>query len=375
MSFFSKKILPIGLDISDMSIKFAQLYRSGEKIRLQSIGKIPLPDGIVEKGEIKDDKALIEKINQLLDKPKHGEIKAREIVATLPDTKTFIKMITVDKGANELKSIIEPEIEKHIPLLLKEIYYDWQLVSESQDKYFVLIGAAPKSLVDDYCSLIKRAGYSIQALEIESVAACRSLLAEENRKFKRLENINYGILDIGAKKTTLIFYANGSIVMTIGMPISGDDITDKIAKTLEIKKEQAEKAKIICGFDKSMAQGIISDILSDMIKELTAKINSAMDYYSSHFPELGAINKILITGGGANIKNLNIILSEITGLNFIISNPLLHISESDSNLKKYFNETLDLNMENDKAKNISTVQNNASSYAVAIGLSLRDLNS
>lgn len=371
MPIFSKKILPLGLDISDMSVKFVQLNKRSDKFKLQALGKIDLPSGVVEKGEIKNKKVLIDNIVRLLSKPKHGSINSREVVASLPDTKTFIKLITIEKSANDLKTIIEPEIEKHIPLLLKEIYFDWQLISETSDRYYVLIGAAPKILVDDYCNILRQSNLIIKALEIESMPICRSVLVEESSKAK-LQEINYGILDIGAKKTTLIFYSKSSIIMNISMPISGDEITDRIANTLEIKKDQAEKAKIICGFDKSIAQGIVSDILSDMIKELTIKIGSAIEFYNTHYSELGAINQILLTGGGANIKNLDRILGETTGFNFTLANPLLHIKESDPVLKKCFNEIHDLNINKDLSKNMTAVQNNATSYTVPIGLSLRN---
>ena len=52
------------------------------------------------------------------------------------------------------------------------------------------------------------------------------------------------------------------------MPISGQDITDSIARTLDIKPIQAEKAKIICGLDETRAKGIIKNILADIIEEL-----------------------------------------------------------------------------------------------------------
>jgi len=73
----------------------------------------------------------------------------------LPETKTFIKLIEVSKTPNPISETIEHEIEKHIPVPINEIFYDWQIIDERANKQRILIGVAPQNIVNQYISLIK----------------------------------------------------------------------------------------------------------------------------------------------------------------------------------------------------------------------------
>ena len=365
----------IGLDISDSNFKAVQLIRSGKKIKIQALSRVDLPKGIIEHGSIKDKQVATTALHDLLSKPLYGSFSTNQIVACLPETRTFIKLITVEKGPNSLETIIESEIEKNIPMSIIEMYYDWQTVKINEDNYSVLIGAAPQRIVDQYIDLIKSAKLDISALEIEAVPICRSLLAEELPKSDDLPNVAYSIIDIGAKRTSLIIYASGSIVFTLSLPISGEEITERISGTLEINRDQAEKAKIICGLDKTNARGIIHDILFDIIQELTSKINDAFEYYSKNYPELPPIKKIIVCGGGSNIKNLNEILTNELNIEVVKGNPFNNISETEEDFGKNL-----LEVHSTKDKKIpdiiskSTIKQSSSiSYTTSIGLALRNI--
>src|SRR3989339_693386 len=175
----------------------------------------------------------------------------------------------INKNPNNINDIIQTEIEKNIPISVDDMYYDWQIINKLENQDLVLIGAAPKNIVNSHIDLLKSAGLSISALEVESMAICRSLLTEEGFKTSEESKNNYCIIDIGAKRSSLIIYSKDTIVLSVSIPISGDEATEKIAETLEIKKDQAEKAKIICGLDKTKAQGVVNKILSGMINDLT----------------------------------------------------------------------------------------------------------
>jgi type IV pilus assembly protein PilM len=230
-------------------------------------------------------------------------------------------------------------------------------------------------LVDQYIESIKAAGLNVKALELESLSICRSLLKEETPKFNLKDAMNYGLIDIGAKRTSLLLYAKQAIAMSISLPISGDEVTERISQTLEITGEQAEKAKIICGLDKNIAHGIINGILQDMITDLTGKIKESLEFYSNQFSDRGPIGSILLCGGGSNIKNLDLIIKEATGIATAPANAFINIAELPEKLIKTLEEKHDLDFAigKNKADNISVVQNSSLSYASAIGSALRGI--
>ncbi len=372
--FKTKNKLPIGLDISDLSLKISQLKKRGDKIKIQALGKVLLKPADIVNGEIKNEEVVIKAIKNLMTNPNFGFINNNQVVACLPDAKTFIKTIEVFKSPNKLENVIPTEVSRHIPLLKDEMYFDWQIINQDHSQYTILVGAAPKNIVDQYITTLKKAGLDVVALEIESVALCRALLKNERPKFTPQEKQNFGIIDIGANRTSFTIYADSTIVTSVSMPLSGEELTLAIAKTLEIKRDQAEKAKIICGLDKSKAQGIIHDILYDMIKKLNTKLTKTITFYQENFAQLGDINKIFVCGGGSNIKNIDKIIEEKIKIKTNLGDVFTNINQNAEDLDFSFTETHSLDQKiisGQKNKKLSSKQSSALSYATAIGLSLR----
>lgn len=371
---------PIGLDISDLSLKVFQLNKRGDSIKIQAIGKAELPKGLIEGGEIRNRSEIVKAIKQLLDKPQFGKISSKEAVVCLPEPKTFIKLIQVEKTPNDFEEMLKAEMQKHIPLSLDEIYYDWQIIRDAPGSQQVLIGAAPKTTVDQYSALVDACGLSVAALEIESVAICRSLLSEEHYRFKGSAKTNYGLIDIGARRASMTVYSENTILFSVSIPISSDKITEEIARILKLDMKQAEKAKIICGLDETRAQGIVKNVLSGMINELTVKIKEVIKYYQYHYPAYGPLKEIQLCGGGANIENLDKILTEALAVAVIAGNPLKNLAEAKEKFSEVLTETHKIEESSKKGsknksqeKDRAVTQDSSLTYATAIGLALRGI--
>ncbi|MDD5291139.1 MAG: type IV pilus assembly protein PilM [Patescibacteria group bacterium] len=379
MLFSKNSIYPLGLDISDLSLKLVQLNKAGSKIKIQALGKVSVPEGLIVEGEIKNEEEVANIIKKLISKPKYGKVSSDMVVACLPETKTFIKLIEVEKTPNNLADIIETEIEKHVPLLPEDIYYDWQVIGERENVQLVLIGAAPKKIVNQYTNLLDKAKLSVEALEIEPISLCRSLLPEESPGFKGEFNKNYAVIDIGATRTSMVVYANNTILFTVSVPVSGEEITADIASSLEIEKDQAEKAKIICGLDEAKAGGIINKVLAGMISDLNEKVNEILEFYGSHFPQYGPISEIRLCGGGANIKDIDKIISKFSSIKVVRGDALVNLGEAKDKFLGLLSETysLDVGLPDGKKKkeggNLSITQDSSLTFATAIGLALRGI--
>lgn len=311
---------PVGLDISDLSLKFVQLKKQGHGLGIQAMGKAELSPGIISGGDIVDRKKAVEALKATINRPKFGKIKTDRVVACLPETKTFVKLIEIKRGPNKTEDLIESEIKKHIPLDIKDMYYDWQMISEDNEgRQFVLVGAAPKSIVNQYISFLDEADFSIEALEIEPISICRSLLKEEFFATEIKAKKNYIILDIGASRSSIIFYSHNTILFTISVPLNVD----------KIKKEPK------AGF-------------TDLMK----RIQEALDFYSDNFSKRGAIDLVYLCGGGASLDELKSEIERLFSLAVEVGNPLINTK----------NQSL--------SQNFTRPKYYLPSFATAIGLAL-----
>lgn len=339
MSIFSRE-LPFALDIGELTLKLIQLKKVGGVIKLVSFSEVDLPEECIKNGEIKNQEQFKRSLSLLLKSINGKRIKTKNLISVLPEPKTFIKWIKVEASVEELKQkkyqdgeLVIPEIiiretEEHIPLPIKEVYLDWQVIGGSIDSTEILIGVASKNIVNNYLESLKYCGFEVVALEIESVAIIRSLfplskpLATSGAKI---------IIDFGLLGTSLIIYAQNNIKFTVSLPISSKILTNALSQKLKIPFDKAEKAKVICGLDSNKCQGVVKEILSDEINQLIQKIKEAINFYKDHFIDVQEINEIIICGGGSNLVGLDELLASALGKSVKKADPLINIRKAHKN--------------------------------------------
>ncbi|MFA6551155.1 MAG: pilus assembly protein PilM, partial [Patescibacteria group bacterium] len=332
----------------------------------QALSRITVPEGYIADGIIKNKTGVAALIKQAAEKTIFGKVTSKEAIACLPETKTFIKLISAGRADENLSAAVKSEIEKDIPYDLADVNYDWQTVKTGRAGKKVLIGVAPKKIADDYAAVLEAAGFFPTALEIEATAIARSIFS-----FSRPAEQTVLIVDIGAARSSLIACAGDVILFTVSLPVSGKKYTALIASELKLPLAKAEEAKIICGLDPESAQGIVADVLSEMTGELIDKIKAAIKHLNTYYPEYGKINAVYLCGGGANLKYLEKIIPDKLNLPAKIGDPLINISLGQKQTEKYFYETL--TVPGGVSANFVYQQNTAPIFSTAIGLALRGI--
>lgn len=319
MSLLNHQNKAFGLDISDGSLRLAQLGNLGKRVSLRAYSEIALPAGCVVAGEIKNAKLFQEKLSELMKAKKGKERLSRQVVAVLPEEKTFLKTIDLPAGSQPVKQKIAEIIPQVMPLDINDIYFDWQATKKGSAEQSLLVGATPKSIVDSYFNILTAAGLMPVALEVEAASIARLLIEHNNEQEPQI------IIDMGASRTGLFLYDEGMIKFTISLPISGDMITQLISESLEMEKDKSEKAKVVCGLDRTKCHGALLEIMGNALDELAEQINRAVIFYRANFANADKIQKLVLCGGGANFMGITDVLKEKTALNVIVSDPLKNI--------------------------------------------------
>ena len=321
---------------------------------------MPLKTGVIKDGEIREKDYLAQAIKEVLAKTKGERIKTKHVVASLPEEKSFLQVIQMPKLAKEeLKSSVYFEAENYIPLPIEDTYLDFQIIKPVQDHldhHDVLICALPKEVVDSYLTVIKKAGLQPIALEVESQAVIRALVKDEVSFTPIL------VVDFGKSNTSFIIFCGYSIRFTSSIPLSSQGLTEAISENLKIDFEQAEKIKLEYDFKKIKKDQQTEKIfkaIEPILNELIGQIRKYLDFYQTHsshehlLSEVGQIKKILLCGGGANLKGFDNFLAEELNIPVEIGNPWVNISPESVKKSPIFPD------------------NTALAYTTALGLALR----
>jgi len=371
LEFLTLKPEAFGLDISDLSLKIVKLKKKRGIFGLASFGETEIPSGIIEEGEIKDKKSLAEIIKVSLKKVKGEKLKTNYVICSLPEEKAFLQVVPLPiMKEEELKKAIYFEAENYIPLPEAEVYLDFQIVKplyNHLDHLDVLIAALPKKIIDSYISCLKKARLIPGILEIESLAITRSLVKNEVSPFPIL------LIDFGATRTSFIIFSGYSSRFTSSIPVSSQKFTEAISKDLGVDLVEAEKLKIKFGLSekyrlkvenqtkKEVERGRIFEALVPPLTDLVEQIKIHLSYYHTHAhhehlpPNGREVEKIILCGGGANLKGLTDFLSPELKIPVELGNPWINI------LPEPLKELPELSYE----KSLS--------YTTALGLALRGI--
>lgn len=310
----------LGVDIGQSGIKIVELKNEKGRARLVTYAYAALPTESFDRalGEDMDKTAAF--VKKMLEKAK---CTTKMAVAALPISSVFSSIISVP-GANdkEIQDAIRLQAKKLIPVPLEEVTLDNKVIDTestgegSKKVTRVLLTGAPKSLVQRYLDLSKKAGLDLISLETEAFAQIRSLIGKDRS--------NIMVIDIGSMRTNISVIEKGIPFLNRSIATGGVAITQTISKTLSIPYDQAENMKRDIRSMQTFAQtGDISIILSAILKPIIDEIRYSFNLYQGQMEngQPKRIDKIILTGGSALLPRLPEFVTQLMNVNAYLGDP------------------------------------------------------
>jgi type IV pilus assembly protein PilM len=386
----------VGLDIGSSHIRGIErvVDKSGAFV-VKSVATIKLDDVVVRHGEIIDEELLIEALKKLW---KLGNFGTQEVLIGLNGDSTITRVMVLP-WEKEFSKVLPFVIEdQNIGIKRSEYYMDHYtlnefnveekhgLLSNLVRKKKILFTAIKKETVDQYVRVLKDAGLKVMSIDLAALALLRSHdWSQDEITQKGGVNVN---VDIGATLTTVVISRLNQPIYVRVMPnVGGESITQAIQQELSIPREQAEYLKLKTGnlspqpyrrqrraisiFDEGnpeaeaeaveqqeeptpeemVAAGIIATEASAIVINIQETIN---DYFNrTKETELGELNKVVISGGLANLKVIMRRLSiELEANDVIIGEPFTNLKANNGTINAVTED----------------IMKNQSEFSIALGL-------
>lgn len=173
----------------------------------------------------------------------------------------------------------------------------------------------PRVVVESLYAVVARAGLEVQSLTLEPIAAMNVSIHSS------LRLLNLALVDIGAGTSDIALTKDGTVFAFAMASTAGDEITEKIAQTLLLDFEQAEKVKIclnsqekvkytdIMGIHCEKSSEEIMNEIDPAIRTLAAEISSKIMEYNGKSP-----SAVFLVGGGSQIPRLSGYIAELLHL-------------------------------------------------------------
>ncbi|MBI2097784.1 MAG: pilus assembly protein PilM [Candidatus Vogelbacteria bacterium] len=320
----------VGLDIADRSIEAAELVRRGRKLVVAALARQPLPAGVVERGEIKDQAKLAGALKSVLNLAKPRAITPKRVYFGLPESQVYLHsfVLPVSAAKSELGSLLLTEAREHVPLETDDLVFGYKSLGVGSEGEHYLIAAASRRVLNDWRAFFHSLGYAVE-FDLEALALFRSL--------GPLAAAPAAVADFGAVTTNIAVFDRRGLRYTRTLNFGAAALTDNLMKSLKLKLDEAEKQKREIGLIDPDSK--IFTILLKSLVPLRDELKITLDYYERWSGE--KVGALYLAGGGSELRGLadylksNLEIDVTVARSAFLNQPLVYLEALGLALKAF----------------------------------------
>lgn len=311
----SKKSKGVGIELAPDRINIVQLRKQGQKFRLASYATVPVPEGVFQEGQIVDQSAMAELIQNAL---AENKIKAKRVATAVlggRDTVTRIIPVPAELDDRELRDmVLNQEAGLYLPFPREEADVDYQKLGlfideDGIEKVQVLLVATRKDITDSYIRTFRQAGLDIDVLEISSFSLIRTI-RDQLRQFAPQEAV--AIVDIEFESTEISITVDGVPQFSRTVPIGTYQIQSALSRAMNLPPSRSidllqgmtipVNTTEMGGRPAGANPGVAA--MLRILGELADELRRSIDFYTNQGENL-EVAQLLLAGPGASIGQLD----------------------------------------------------------------------
>ena len=311
----------IGLDIGTDHVRVAQVKPAGAGFELSGYGFVEIPMGAVVEGEIVDIEAVSSAIKELW---RRSNVRGKNVAIGVANQKVIVRLIDLPYMERaELEGAIQYQAQDYIPMAVEESILDFQIIGDymtPSDEHMmeVLLVAAHRDMIGNVVAAVEGAGLKLTQIDVSSFAIVRALMGEGQPVLAPSdEGAAVGVIHISSGITNITVVERGVPRFNRISSLAGSQFTQAIANVLNLTFNEAEALKVQVGLpdvesgESNVPEGVdpalvqpVQDSLEREVNKFIAEVRRSLDYYLTQTAQVRTIQRILLTGSGAQLKNL-----------------------------------------------------------------------
>lgn len=212
-----------GLNISDDAIRCLEYARTSRGLVVSKFGSAPLPEGLIDGGDIQDEKRLLEILAEFDRAHDLSYVKV-----SIPEEKAYL-FETEIPGPTDVKSIeqhIEFRLEENVPLSAADAVFYFDLIRPSRpgDPVRASVSVVPRTYIERYISMLQSAGIFPVAFEVAPRALQRAILPADDKGTTLFVHVM-------SRKAGMYVVSRGAVsfTSTLGLSAEGTDLAARVS--------------------------------------------------------------------------------------------------------------------------------------------------
>lgn len=344
-----KKTSVVGIDFGRGVVRAAEVQdATGPRPVLLRTHSLPLPPGAVVGGEVRNIDAVADVLKLLWSQ---AGFKTKRVVLGMGNQRVLVRELAVPKMPTErIREALPFQVQDLLPVPVGDALLDFYPIADGEaDGQPVIQGllvAAVRGAVESNVEAAVAAGLDPVAVDLIPFALTRALLPLG-------DDTHSALVHIGATTTSVVFVDGGVPQFVRIIPAGGDDVTRSLVTRFDIEPAEADRKKRELGLGKpsSADDRAAVEAMFETTGELLTSLRNTFAFYLNT-RSLTGLDRIVLSGGGAQLDGLATALGEVSRLPIDVVDPASAFTLAD---------TVDGAVFDDKR----------GEYAVALGLTLR----
>lgn len=320
LKLFASQEALVAIDIGGHSIKLVELDTSDEKPVLVTLGCAPTSPDVFSQYAI----SRTDKLGEIIRTLYQGcNLAAKRIVTAAPGPSVFTKQIKMAKmKLDELRTNVQFEASNFIPHSLDAVRLDFHVIGPTgKNQLDILVAAAKNEIVDGLLGAFGAADLEVAVVDVDAYALQNAF---ETNYPEELQS-TVAVLNVGMRYTTVNICKGGQSLFSGDIGVGGKQFSDGLVEALGVSAEEAEMFKRGHAREHPRA-GEAEQLLGAAVGQAANEINRQLSFFWSAAGAEDGIEKILVSGGGAQLSGLLEEIGEKTGISTAPFDPLREIT-------------------------------------------------
>lgn len=254
---------------------------------------------------------------------KDSKVRHKKTILGVPGQSVFTRTRALPPVPEyKVTQIVRYEIQQQIPFSLDQIAFDYQVLQRTEaGGYDVLMAAIKVDVVEKRLDIIRDVKRQVDTVDVCPLAAYNWL--KYTGEFGE-EGDCVALIDLGAATTDIVIERDNQFRFTRSLNLGGNDVSSAIAAEFGVSFADAEKMKRERGFAPSgdpQRDGKGGEVIGRVLNRLVSEISRSFAYFRSQ-PGGGPVSRIIVTGGGACLRNMIPYLQRQLGIEVRVAQPL-----------------------------------------------------
>ncbi len=323
----------LGLDIGSRFAKLAIAQQIADRIDIEAVDSIGIPDGLIVGGVVREPKAF----GRLLAERLRPYLTGSEVaVFSVPSNLAMLRWINLPAlPSEELRQAAKFKVRRHLPFSVDDAYVEASapLISEEEQTGSSLVMAVRRDVIDSRAEALLHAGLMPARAELEAQAILRVIERKLSEQSVLWRDASLTIVDVGAANTHMYVVQNQRLQFIRGVKFGGDLFSQAIADALEVSTREAEGLLSNPKTELNAEGRLVLDLHGSPVmvnvhaelNKLTREFLRLLRYFRSLHPErsyAGILDHMIVCGGLVGLRGFAEYLEVYLGLRVERAHPI-----------------------------------------------------